>query len=194
MHNEMIRAFVAVELPPVVTQELENVQRRLGKGVVARWVAPSSIHLTLKFLGEVNASRTAQIGGALEAACRSARPLDLCLQGAGCFPGPERPRVIWVGVGGAVADLGRLQRSLDDALAGLGFPAEARRFTPHLTLARIRDGADPGELRDLTLKLGALAVTPVRFRAEELALIRSELGPAGAAYTLLSAVRLRGGG
>jgi 2'-5' RNA ligase len=192
VQNNMIRAFVAIELPPTVTQELENIQRRLGKGAgtAARWVAPSGIHLTLKFLGDVAEARTAQIASALESACRAAKPLELGLQGAGAFPEPERPRVLWVGLRGDVAGLRLLQRQVDDALAPLGFAPEARGFTPHLTLARMRDGADPVAIRTLVQKLSTVSVAPAAFRAEEAALIRSELRPAGAVYTRLSAARL----
>ncbi len=192
MQSTVMRAFVAVELPPAVTQELANAQRRLGRGAVdvARWVAPKGIHLTLKFLGDVEARRTAEIADAVATACRSAQSLELNLNGAGCFPRPERPRVIWIGLGGDVSGLQRLQRLVDVALVGIGFPAEARGFTPHLTLARIRDGGDAAQVRGLMERLQGLVVEPVTFFAEEVALIRSELRPEGAVYETLSTVRL----
>ena len=196
MLNTTIRAFVAIELPPTVSQELLNVQKRLGQGssAAARWVAPSGIHLTLKFLGDVAESRTAQIAIALDEVCRSAQPLEMELQGAGCFPGPERPRVVWVGVGGDVAGLKRIQIKVDEALARLGFSVEARGFTPHLTVARLRDGADAVEVKNLVEKLRGVVVARVPFRVAEVAMIRSELRPGGALYTRLSAAKLGGGG
>ena len=121
-----------------------------------------------------------------------APPIPLGLAGAGCFPNLDRPRVLWVGIGGDTAGLARLQRDVEAQLAGLGYRPEARAFSPHLTLARMRDTAMPEDLRRLGQAMRVLAVPATAFTAESVALIRSDLRPAGAVYTTLAALTLGG--
>jgi RNA 2',3'-cyclic 3'-phosphodiesterase len=189
-----IRCFIAIELPPDVLRTLADLQTRLGKGRdnTAKWVAPGGIHLTLKFLGDTPADRLPLVAAGMARVVAEGRPLALWLAGAGCFPSTERPRVLWAGLSGDVERLAGQQTILQDAMAGLGFAREDRAFTPHLTLARMRDLAAPDELRRLGAAVRALPVPRVDFVAEEVALIRSDLMPSGAVYTILSRARLGG--
>ena len=158
----------------------------------AKWVAPEGIHLTLHFFGDVAVERVPAITGALGRAAARSSPIPLGLAGAGCFPNLDRPRVLWVGLGGDTAGLARLQRDVEAQLAGLGYRPEARAFSPHLTLARMRDTAMPEDLRRLGQAMRGLTVPVTAFTAESVALIRSDLRPAGAVYTTLAALTLGG--
>lgn len=190
----MVRSFIAIELPPEVLRVLEDLQARLGKGRdrAAKWAPVTGIHLTLKFLGDVPADRIPLVAGAMTTVAAAGTPLALHLAGAGCFPNSERPRVLWAGLAGDLDRLAQLQASMQDAMAGLGFAREARGFTPHLTLARMRDLATPDELRRVGSAVTQLAVPRLDFTARETALIRSDLLPAGAVYTVLATARLGG--
>jgi RNA 2',3'-cyclic 3'-phosphodiesterase len=189
---DLIRSFIAIELPPPVLDALGALQDRLGRRTdrAAKWVAPQGIHLTLKFLGDVPAPGLAAVAEAMTRAARGAGPLSLHLAGAGCFPSPERARVIWVGLAGDLAALSRLQRSVEEELARTGFPPEDRGFTPHLTLARLRDTTAPQERLRLSEAARGLVVPAVDFTAGEICLIRSDLRPMGAVYTRLASAPL----
>jgi len=191
---ETLRLFIAIELPTSVSQALGALQTHLGSGTdrSAKWVAPAGIHLTLVFLGDVPSPRVPHIADALARAAQGAGPFSLHLAGAGCFPSLQRPRVIWVGLEGDTSRLAHLQRDVADRMERLGFPAERRPFTPHLTLARIRDTAQPDEARRLAEAVARLAVPHIAFTVTSIGLIRSELQPAGAVYTRLAESPLEG--
>ena len=117
-------------------------------------------------------------------------PFEVRLTDVGCFPNADRLRVVWVGVGGDVAALVSLQRSIDQGLERLGFAREKRGFTPHLTLARIRDWVGPGERRELAARLSSLQVPAAHMPVRHVAFIRSDLRPSGAVYSILSTIPL----
>jgi RNA 2',3'-cyclic 3'-phosphodiesterase len=193
---QYIRAFVAVELSDELKSVLAQAQLRLKKSQVSyigRWVAPDSVHLTLKFLGDVTPSRVEVVTQALHEACAPAKPFQIALSGLGCFPSRQRPRVVWIGVTGDLEPLQALQRSVETALQSLGFVAERRPFQPHLTLARIKDGAGTSERAELMTWMDAIQIAPsAPMAVRELDLIRSELRPSGAVYTRLASFPLAG--
>lgn len=187
--REPYRLFVACELPPGARQALGTLQRALQEAGASnlRWVRPEGIHLTLKFLGSVPAARVGAIREALARAVREPFRWEVRLAGVGSFGGPKRLRVVWVGLEGDVAPLGDLARRVDLALAPLGFAREERPFTPHLTLARVREEASMEERRALhellaTFRPPALPTLTV----DSLSLMRSFLEPGGARYTCLA--------
>ena len=190
---EQIRAFIAVELPPAVREAVESVVRELRSGIGdgVRWVRPEGVHLTLKFLGDIDAGSVPAVSRAMAQCAASAAPFDLFLEGVGVFPNARRPRVIWIGLGGALEPLLALQHSIDRELEGLGFARERRPFTPHLTLGRVRDGVLASQVRGVS---EAVAATTVERRAElsvrEVSLMQSDLRPSGAVYTRLYAAEL----
>lgn len=193
---EQIRTFVAIELDKALKTALRRIQASLKNSQVshiARWVSPDSVHLTLKFLGNVPVTRVEEIGQAVHQACQPYAPFQICLTDLGCFPHARRPRVIWVGIGGEVETLVRLQRSVDSELNRIGFKPEKRGFTPHLTLARIRDRARPHERQELARLVSMAQVdTTASMTVREVHLIRSDLRPSGAVYTRLAAALLEG--
>jgi 2'-5' RNA ligase len=191
-----IRAFVAIELDETIKAALGTAQNELKRSPVAhigKWVAPQSIHLTLKFLGDIPESQVLAIGQALQCACAGFQPFAISLTEMGCFPNAQRPRVVWVGVGGNVEALTQLQRAVESEINPLGFEPERRGFTPHLTLARVRDKARSSERQELGQLLTQVRVEPsTGMTVQELSLMRSELRPSGAVYTRLVAAPLGG--
>lgn len=156
------------------------------------WVARDNFHLTLKFLGGVDAARLDAIVAALTGVAVAWRPFDLGLGGLGAFPSPTRPRVLWVAIEDGAAEAARLAAQVDEALAGLGFERETRPFSPHVTLGRARQPRRQPRLAEVLRGGGA-----GRQRVERLSLVQSELSPRGARYTELSAlpfVETSGGG
>ena len=138
---EQVRCFIAIGLTDEVKAGLKELQYQLKSGgqTPVKWVDPYSIHLTLKFLGGVDVAKISPITAAMEEATKGVSPFSLKVEGVGAFPNLRRVQVVWVGVGGEVDKLAHLQQRLESNLAGLGFAPEKRRFTPHLTLARLRD-------------------------------------------------------
>jgi RNA 2',3'-cyclic 3'-phosphodiesterase len=190
-----MRLFVALELPPQVKAAAEDVLRELTRaGTDVRWVKPENLHVTLKFLGEVEAEKAAAVREAMIGACAGCPPLALAVQGCGAFPSPQRPTVVWLGLTGQVDELAGLATRMEQACEPLGFAPEGRTFQPHLTLGRLRRGRSsdkgPGE-RPLTQALVHLATWQgPDFRAERVALMQSTLTPQGPIYKPLREVTL----
>lgn len=196
-----LRAFIALELPETAKEALAATQmemqnaarrRRLPVGQALRWVAPEGIHLTLKFLGNVDSDAVADLERAVAAAADGLAAPRLGLGPLGAFPDPRQPRVLWVGLTGDLETVARLQQRLEGNLAQLGFAPERRRFSPHLTLARVREQIGPDERKAVAdLVAGGTSVSAFAFRADQLSLMKSELRPTGARYEALFTVHLR---
>jgi RNA 2',3'-cyclic 3'-phosphodiesterase len=150
------------------------------------WTAETNLHVTLKFLGNVDEARLADVAAALGAAA-TVPAFAVDVRGLGAFPSATRPRVLWAAAPGSPA-FARLAETVDRALAALGFAPEERGFTPHVTLGRVRQ---PRRDVALTEALEAAATRPFgTLRVEGVALMRSELSPRGARYTELATVAL----
>jgi 2'-5' RNA ligase len=190
---EQIRSFIAIELPEEAKGGLARLRRELERDEqrFVKWVDPGGIHLTLKFLGNIPSKRVTEITEAMRKAVQGLSPFSLEISGLGAFPGPKQPRVVWVGVGGELDKLSTLQQNIDCTLASLGFAREERPFVPHLTVARVREGASASERGRFGEIVGS-AVFEGRYRVEVEAvrLMRSQLTPAGAIYSCLSVVGL----
>jgi len=194
LNNQQIRSFIAIELPEKVKSGLHQLQAelKLAGYTFIKWVAPEGIHLTLKFLGNIPLKKVAGVTKAMEEVSQFFPSFQLEIGGLGAFPSLRQPRVLWLGVGGEVDKLVALQQGIDAALVPLGFAQEARPFTPHLTLARLREGASPRDRQDF----GELVMkTPFEVNYEvgvnSLSLMRSQLLPSGAAYNCLAEVKLK---
>jgi len=191
---EQVRCFIAVELPDELKKGLTQLQSRLklGEQSWVKWVDPYSIHLTLKFLGNVAVDRIGEITGAIGEAAQGMSPLYLEVKELGVFPNLRRVQVAWVGVSGEVDKLGQLQQRIESNLAHLGFAPESRPFTPHLTLARIRDQASPAERQ----RFGELIVstrfeTAYTIEVDAISLMKSQLTREGANYSRISSIGLK---
>jgi len=191
---EQVRCFVAVELPDEVKTGLDQLQAQIKSGnqTWVKWVDPYSIHLTLKFLGNVAVDRIDPITAAMEEATQGVSPLHLEVKDLGVFPNLRRVQVVWVGVSGEVDKLARLQQRLESNLAGLGFTPERRRFTPHLTLARLRDRASPDEREGLGKLIASTKFEAAyTFPVDAISLMRSQLTREGAIYSKISSSELK---
>ncbi len=198
--SNQIRVFVAIELPGDVKDLLEDVEIRLKRRMVnalgsrsadesLKWVNPDGVHITLKFLGYVAADRIEIIEGALHQATGDQSRFRLSVDGVGGFPTLNRPRVVWAGVKGDLGRLSVLQSQVEGAMERLGFPEEKRGFTPHLTLARVRETASIGEMRLIGQAVKEFSNTSVEPRPIEVgavSLMRSELSRQGARYSRLA--------
>jgi 2'-5' RNA ligase len=182
--EKKIRTFLAIELPHEIKNELGKIQKRLKPKIEGvRWTRPEGIHLTLKFFGSVPGNDHANISNAARAAIKGVKPFSLELGTIGAFPGPTRPRVIWIGIGGQTQALIELQKILDRNFQQIGFPPEDRAFKPHLTLGRLKvPGSAVGFPKVLEEGKSYQAGS---FLCGGLILFRSDLKPDGAVYTKL---------
>jgi len=190
-----MRSFIALELPTEAKSAAAKIMAELKpSGANVKWVKPQGLHLTLKFLGEVDPKRLPALCQALARACAGRPPLGLGLAGVGAFPGPARPQVVWLGVTGQVPELGELASAVEKEMEGLGFAPENRPFRPHLTLGRLRRGRDKRARPDtagLSQALASLvAFKGPDFKADKVALMKSTLTPAGAVYEQLHQIIL----
>ncbi len=191
---ETLRAFIALPLSPVVTEKLSAIQRtlrRISPEQVVSWVNPANIHLTLFFLGDILPDRQQPIEAALSVVARNVRPFTFNVQGIGAFPNVNRPRVIWVGLDEPTGQLALLHRAVNEAMASIGFQPEDRRFSPHLTLGRIRQRASREDAQAVGETICRTEVgTLGEVLAEEMLFFRSVLKSSGAEYTPLARYKL----
>jgi 2'-5' RNA ligase len=191
---EKIRSFIAIELPGEVKAALAKLQTQLRAAGSApiKWVEPGSIHLTLKFLGDVDIEITGKITAALEEATRGIHPFAIGVEGLGVFPNMRRVQVIWVGLTGELEKLSGLQKRIEASLVPLGFAVEGRPFAPHLTLARVRDYVRPEERQKLGDLVSATAFKDgYRIDVSAVHLIKSQLTGEGPIYTKIGTVTLK---
>lgn len=190
---EQIRGFVAIELPEEAKNGLARLRQELERNEqrFVKWVDPRGIHLTLKFLGNIPSKRVTEITEAIENAVQRVYRFHLEISGLGTFPSLKQARVFWVGICGELDKLSGLQQNIDSALAALGFAREERPFVPHLTMARIREGASPLERRNFGELVNSISFEDkYPIEVEAVRLMRSHLTPAGAVYTCLSVLGL----
>ena len=191
---EQVRSFIAIELPDELKLGLTRLQEQLKSGSQApvKWVDPYSIHLTLKFLGNIGTDMVGKVTRALEEAAQGISPFHLEAKGLGVFPSLKRVQVVWVGVTGEFDRLSQLQQRIESSLATLGFAAESRPFTPHLTLARLRDRARPDERQSLGQLIASTSFeTAYSLDVDSVHLMRSQLTREGAIYSRISSVKLK---
>ncbi len=190
---EQVRSFIAIELPDELNLRLSQLQARLKSDSQpwVKWVDPYSIHLTLKFLGNVAVSRIGEVTAAMKDAAGEISPFRLEVKELGAFPNLRRVQVVWVGFSGELDKLARLQQQIEESLAHLGFTRESRPFTPHLTLARVRDRASFEE-RQLFGRVIANAGPEMdyTFAVNSISLMKSQLTREGAIYSRFSSVGL----
>jgi 2'-5' RNA ligase len=192
---EKIRTFIAIELDESIQDGLTRLQDQLKgeapRGSV-RWVRPGGIHLTLKFLGDVPADQVGEIARALQKGCQGFAPFSLSCGGLGCFPNLKHPRVVWVGIQEETGTLAQLKKAIEENVAPLGYPTEKRKFSPHLTLGRVRRRVGSGDRRRLGELVGASEAGSLgQMEVRSVNLMRSDLQPGGAVYTRLVEVELK---
>jgi 2'-5' RNA ligase len=187
-----LRTFIAVDLGDAIRNRCVALQETLGRGgAEVKWVGPDNLHVTLLFLGEVDDRDLSALCGAVAEVCATLEPFVASIEGVGCFPNPRRPRVVWVGVGAGRQELVALHDALEPPLLELGcYRREERRYTPHVTLGRVR-GEPGGELLGPALARQA-AWKGGEVEVGEVLVLSSELRPEGPVYGVLSRAKLGG--
>jgi 2'-5' RNA ligase len=190
--SEVIRTFVAVEVPPEVKERAQRLIGLLrGADAKVKWVEPEAMHWTLKFLGDVDIRETPKICEAVARAVEPFAPFDIDMCGAGAFPDVHRPRTVWIGTGEGTDQMVELHDRIEAELAKLGYRPEGRRFRPHLTIGRVRashQGID---------ELGRLIGEHADFQGGlstvfEVVVFSSELGREGPTHEPLGHAELKG--
>jgi 2'-5' RNA ligase len=190
----MLRSFIAIELPAEIQEAIArstaSLQKALPKPLV-RWVVSRNIHLTLKFLGDVSPANLEQLAGALKVEVAKHETFDLSVGGIGAFPNNRQARVIWIGLD-AQPGAGTLQHCVEGVSTRLGYPAEDRPFSPHLTIGRVSQTVSGVELKRIrealeTCTIGALGTT----RVDAVHIFKSDLRPSGSVYTPMYQLPLR---
>jgi len=192
--NVQIRSFIAVELTSDVKSGLRQLQNKLKSTeyTFVKWVVPEGIHLTLKFLGNIAPQKVSKITEVMEQAVRGLSAFRITISDVGGFPSLRKPRVIWVGIDGSMKNLMDLQQHIDDGLVQLGFAKETRSFTPHLTLARLREevsSRDRQVFGEMIIKKAPHIFCEMTVGS--INLMKSQLLPTGAVYNRLSEVKLQ---
>ncbi|MFH1753733.1 MAG: RNA 2',3'-cyclic phosphodiesterase [Candidatus Omnitrophota bacterium] len=184
-----IRAFIGIILTPEMKNELSQVQSELKEaGADVKWVKPASIHLTLKFLGDISTQKVADVKKVLDLASSRHKAFEMTLFKIGCFPKMDHPRVIWVGIDRGCSQAESLAKTIDDELGSIGFQIEARPYTAHLTLGRVRS---PKSREGLVSKIKTLDFSPcATSHSDKLTLFQSTLTPQGSIYTPLYEAKL----
>jgi len=187
--HKSLRVFLAAELSSDLRQKVVELQRQLRDTLPeVNWVLPESIHLTLKFLGYVDAAMVEKLLPALEPVGSIQASLTLAIQGLGVFPHIRRPRILWIGCAGAIPSLVKLVSRIEGALEPLGFPLEKKPYHPHLTLARIKH--DNSKVGGVLTHSGLLEQPQALgiLRIDRITLFRSDVSSFGAEYTSLGTV------
>ena len=187
-----IRAFVAVQIsPPVRDRAKKLIELLQVTEAKVKWVEPQNLHLTLKFLGDVESVELPRICKAVATAVADLAPFEILVSQAGAFPTVERPRTVWLGVSQGQDQMVQLHQRVEQALSPLGFRQEQRRFRPHLTLGRVRQSPygipELGELlrQHRDYEGGSMFVSDV-------VVVSSELSRAGPVYEPLATIDLAG--
>lgn len=185
-----MRTFIAFDIDENTRASLARAQCAMGCLPSVRWVRTAGIHLTLKFLGEIEEAVVPGVLGAMRAALAGVEPFEFAVRGLGWFPPGRRPRVLWAGVEGDDGALNLVAGRLNEALVDCGVRAEKRAFRAHLTLARVRGRVDVVNIEKAFERVSGRDFGSNA--AEGLVLYMSELHPTGARYTRLGEIKLEG--
>jgi len=182
-----MRTFVALELPDSVKDGiLALIEELRGRGVRAGWSRRGTLHLTLKFIGEIDEGLQDDVIGAVRRAAATVPPFRFSVSRLGAFPSASKPRVLWIGVDSG-QELFDLARRVDGELASLGFPRERRRFHPHVTLGRIRERRDGTGVAEALQTLGSPGGRVV---VRDVRVMKSTLARGGAIHEVLAELPL----
>ena len=188
MKPDSTRCFVAVEIPNRIQAKLIEIQKTFCPKIDrASWTKEGNIHLTLKFLGEVNNSRIHDITISLNKAAMEYKPFSIEFGGIGIFPNLTRPRILWIGLKHGSKLVSKLADTINREMVKLGFPKDTR-FHPHLTLARIKNRVNLNPIICLFKEFETLDGTSLT--VNKISLVKSELHRKGAVYTPLTVCKL----
>jgi 2'-5' RNA ligase len=185
-----VRTFIAVDIGKAIRDRAVALQETLARaGTEVKWVEPENLHVTLLFLGEVDLRDVTPVCQRVAECCQQFAPFSLSVETAGCFPNPRRPRVLWVGIGSGTQELCALHDALEVPLLELGcYRREERRYTPHITIGRVKSDRPTDKLAAALAKQGGWRGGEIAVQAIQV--MSSELKPQGPVYTILSRARL----
>ena len=184
----MIRSFIAIEIPQDLKNKIREWQDGLKKTVSGvKWVVPDNIHITLKFLGNINENQIPELKQAIINSVSGSGQFEIEVSGEGCFPNMRRPRVIWLGVEKGKDALKKIASNIENECRRIGFEKERRPYSPHFTVGRVKFLKDTSALQKYFMEN---PFNPEIFRAEEIILMKSDLTPSGAVYTPLEKIGL----
>lgn len=189
----MLRAFIAVEIPAEIQQKIQEETAVFRKGIhsLVRWVPSQNMHLTLKFLGDVSPNSVEFLMQMLRNEAAHVQSFDIHLAGLGAFPNLKRPRILYIGIQ-APAALDALQRGIEAASRRLGYEAEERPFSAHLTLGRVRQTVTAVEQQQIRRAVEGTQVDLLgTARVDSVHLYKSDLNPGGSLYTRLYSAPLK---
>ena len=188
-----IRVFIALDVSDVARSSLSGAIHRLKAAMPrgVRWVDPRGIHLTLKFLGDIDPAWVDRILESMRRVGQEASSFSLSLTGLGVFPNQRQPRVLWAGVAGDLDSLASIQSVVDEGMAKEEFTRERRGFNPHLTIGRVRDAISASERQKIGNLVASCSLGPTEpWKAEVMYLVQSTLTPDGATYEMLGSAPL----
>ena len=187
--GQRLRTFIAVDLGKTIRDRAIALQETLARsGADVKWVEPENLHVTLLFLGEVDAREAPRVCQLVADGTRKHAAFPMTVETVGCFPNARRPRVLWVGVGQGTQELCALHADLEEPLTELGYRREERRYTPHITLGRVKSDRPPDSLAMALARHAGWKGGEIDVR--EILVMSSELTPQGPIYTVLSRARL----
>jgi len=187
-----MRTFIAIELSDEIREALAQIQSHLKySSADVKWVEKNNIHLTLKFLGEIDEKKCEKVKTALDEVAKDVKQFEISLKDIGAFPSIGSPRVIWVGLDKGAKESTELARKIDDALSKIGFEKETRPFAAHLTIGRVRSPKNKETLKAKILSLqgpGSGSQGPEKITS--VILFQSTLTPKGPIYSKLHEAKL----
>jgi 2'-5' RNA ligase len=184
-----VRTFIAINLDGSLHKTLGEVMDKFASSKASvKWVTPQNVHVTLKFLGNVEEARLPEVFAACERAAVGFKPIELEVRAVGCFPNMNRPRVVWLGMEKGDDAVKELQHKVESELELIGFPREEREFRTHLTIGRVKGGQGISRLCRLLEEERNVFIGSMR--AEKISVMKSKTLPSGPIYTELKAIPL----
>jgi len=178
-----MRTFIAVEMPKYIRKKIDDfIKEEVKRNLPIKWVKFENLHITLKFLGEIDEKKKSEITPAIKEIGKKYAPFRFSLEGLGCFPSPRKPRVLWIGVTEGSEKLCEITQELEEKLSQFGFKEE-KRFHPHLTIGRIKKFCKIDEILAKDIKTESFSVTSIT-------LFKSTLKPEGPIYEELQKFNL----
>jgi len=182
-----MRTFIALNLSDETKEELSRIQEEFKKADAdVKWNKPHNIHITLKFLGDIDETKVSEIKSVLDSISRESKPFDISLFKLGAFPSLNQVRVLWVGIDKGCSEVDQIAASVENNLEKIGFLKEDRPFSAHLTLGRVKSGRNKAALKE---KLSSIEAQPKSSRIDSITLYQSTLTPKGPIYTPLHVAR-----
>jgi len=180
-----MRAFIAIELPQEIKEALNRLQQKLKTAEAdIKWVEPKNIHLTLKFLGEIDEQTRSRINSSLEGICRIRKPFMIAISSLGAFPNTASPRIIWLGIKQGNNEVKEICQTMEKHLTVPAIPKEEKEFCAHITIGRTHSGKNRQELAKLLIDLSK-NLSQSQFQVSKITFFKSALTPRGPIYEVI---------